>query len=960
MAGTTGNNSVNSTDGPEGLPTMADVSFEDMPKEMLKLFKEVESYVDRISKTWKDAIDETSKVTGELSKDKPGSGRLGLGSFTRAEKIQGLGLGVMAAGSAYMSMAPNTMAAVTQRIGADTYAGMSGMSSRQAIMQANAQVRGGATSAYGPTMAAMNLYSMGGYTANSLSSKNIMSQLGGLSAMTGMSNEQAAASVAGINGMNFLRMGVRVRDSKGNMLPPNQIINSVFNSLTRGGKITPEQAAAGFLNPGGKGYATLQAITGGDQALMATLQSGIMARAKKGSAITASDMKDPNKILNAMGVDQSSPLRANFRYNSSENRKLQATEQGLVGGYDASLRTTAALNDGYSKMAELLGPVNQGLMTLKGILQTFPQTGGMGGTISSLAGTGMGMLGHGMQMNMMSKVLARQGGAAGEEALLAGKMGMTMGKFGGYAGVAAASLAGGYLIGKGGKWLGNKLHASKGVTRGGSVLAGAGTGAAIGAGIGSVVPILGTGVGAVVGGIAGAIGGWFGSDGGEAPTSMNLGTGAGQDTHTPSKHHIVPVPKGTPVTSHFGPRPAAARAAAAQGRHISSNHKGTDFGVKSGTSITSAADGVVVEIGNQAAGWGNYVLIQHADGTKTRYAHLRRIGVSRNQKIKAGQVIGLSGGGPRDPGRGNAGAAHLHFEALNKAGVNVNPEAYLSGAGAQPSPTPAPSPTSGTKNFLSNGKGSTLDPHTGELSTPGLAALLGDSGAPLSWKRISKKYGSSNLASIVASVPEGFKGKPTENKKHLIQTIARHGFHGDALRTAYAISLAESGGRPNAVGDVGLQTEKWGPSIGLFQIRSLRNWKAYNDQYRDATRLPNPDFNAAAAFMKSNQGTNFKAWSTYTSGSFLKHLGEADVMAHAAGIGGEVGGLNLPHHTSSTHTASSGVGGVSLNNNSNVVIKLYMDVKIANSSIHEAERMVRMVGEKLKSDGMLKKIGASL
>jgi hypothetical protein len=202
MAGSTANNMTNTSDSPEGMASMGnDVSFEDMPKEMLKLFKEVEAYVDRIAKNWKQTVEETKKATGDINKDQPGSGRLGLGSFTRAEKVAGLGMGVMAVGSAYMSMAPNTMAAVTQRIGADTYAGMSGMSSRQAIMQANRQVGGGATSAMGATMAAMNLYSMGGYTANSLSSKNIMSQVGGLSAMTGMSNEQAAASMSQVNGM---------------------------------------------------------------------------------------------------------------------------------------------------------------------------------------------------------------------------------------------------------------------------------------------------------------------------------------------------------------------------------------------------------------------------------------------------------------------------------------------------------------------------------------------------------------------------------------------------------------------------------------------------------------------------------------------------------------------------------------------------------------------------------------
>lgn len=958
MAGSTGNNSVNASDSPGGMSSMGgQTSFEDMPKEMLKLFKEVEKYVERISKNWKATVEETKKAAGDINKDQPGSGRLGLGSFTRTEKMVGLGMGAMAVGSAYMSMAPNTMAAVTQRIGADTYAGMSGMSSRQAIMQANAQVGGGATSAMGPTMAAMNLYSMGGYTANSLSSKNIMSRLGGLSAMTGMSNEQAAASVAGINGMNFLRMGVRVRDSKGQLLPPEQIINQVVRATTRGGKLTTEQAAAGFLNPGGKGYNTLKAITGGDQALMATLQSGAMAYAKKGGALTAADMKDPNKMLDVMGVDKSSPIRANFRFNSSENRKLAATEQGLVGGYDASLRTAASLNDAYSKMADILGPVNDGLMTLKGILQTFPNAGNMGGTVSNIASGAAGVGTAALQYKMMSSFL-KGGGAGGAGAAgKAGSMAMTMGKFGGYAGTGALSFGGGYLVGKGGKALGKKLGVSDGVTRGGSALAGAGTGALIGAGIGSVVPIVGTAAGAVIGGVLGGIGGFFGS-GGEVGNTMDLGVAGDSGSHTATKH-LLPVPKGTPVTSPFGPRSKAAAAAKAQGRHISSYHKGTDYGAASGTAITSAAAGVVIETGNQAAGWGNYVLIRHADGTKTRYAHLRQIGVSRNQKVKAGQVIGRSGGGPKDPGRGNAGAAHLHFEAMSKSGVHVNPQNYLNAIGL-----PVIGASNQSHNSGSFGSSSSLfDKKDGSLSSSALAELLGSGGEPISWDDVTSRYSGTKLQNLINEVPDAYTGKPTANKKELIKTIAGKGFHGKALRTAYAISIAESGGRSNAKGDVSLQDNKWGPSIGLFQIRSLKDWKKYNDPYRDASRLYDPRYNAEAAFKKSNQGKSFKAWSTYTSGAFVKHLGEADAMAKAAAVGGAVGDpMDLPHGGASGHGNRSGRLNVSAD--SNIVINLSMPITIAHATAGDAQRLVKMISAKIKdefkNDQKLKHLGSSL
>ena len=500
-SGTAGQNFDSPSDGPssEFASMGKDVDFEGLPKNFIKYFKEAKKLVDSMVDEWSKAIKETEAATGRMSSSKTGAGRLGLGEFTRAEKV-GVGVGLAAFGaSTYMGVAPNTMAAVTQRMGADTYAGLSGMSSRQAIMQANRQAGGGATSAMGPTMAAMNLTYQGGYTASSLSSRNIMGQIGGMSAMSGMSNEAAAASVAGMNGMSFLRAGVQIRDRQGNLKPPNQIINDVYSFLYRGQKITKEQAAL-VLNPGSKGYATLQQITGGDAQLMQMIQSGIIARASAGSDkkfSSAMQSKDPNSMLNVLGVDKSSPIRSNFRFNASENRKLESTEQGLVGGYNVALRTTASLNDAYSTMADLLGPVNDGLMTLKGILQTLPNAGNMGGAIAGFTSALAGAASTLLQFALLSKLLGGGG--------VAGLFGKGAGLAGGLATGAAAVGVGlgagvaGYGVGKGGKALGKKIGASNTTTRVGSTLAGMGTGAAIGATIGSVVPVIGTGIGAVVG-----------------------------------------------------------------------------------------------------------------------------------------------------------------------------------------------------------------------------------------------------------------------------------------------------------------------------------------------------------------------------------------------------------------------------------------------------------------------------
>ena len=685
MAGTVGNNSVSSSDSESTsfASTSDQVDFDGLPKNFIKYFKEAKKLVDQMVEEWSKAIKDTEAATGKMGGDRPGAGRLGLGSFTRAEKV-GIGLGLASFGAAvYNSMAPNTMAAVTQRMSADTYAGLSGMSSRTAILQANAQVGGGATSAMGPTMAAMNLMYQGGYTANSLSSKNIMGQLAGLSAMTGMSNEQAAASMAGMNGMNFLRAGVQIRDRQGNLKPPNQIINDVYSFLYRGQKITKQQAAL-IMNPGSKGYQTLLQITGGDQALMQTIQSGIVARASNGSPLTASQMKDPNSILNAMGVDQSSPIRANFRYNSSENRKLASTEQGLVGGYDASLRTAASLNDAYSTMAGLLGPVNQGLMTLKGILQTFPNAGGMGGTVAGLAGGAVGLAKDYLGYKMISKLLGNTGVKA----------------------------AGGGIL----KGIFNFIKNPKNLLK-------LGEAAAIEVGAAAAAPETG---GASEVGAAGLLARLFGKGG---PSDHgNLGIGGPTDGSASS--FLYPVPKATPITSPFGPRDNSAHPG------ISANHHGIDFGTPVGTNLTAITNGVVSTIGNDAMGYGNWIEVKHDDGTASRYGHLSQIGVSRGQKVVPGQTVGKSGGKAGAAGAGNSTGPHLHFEFLDKKGVKVNPAPYLSGAPAGPIGTSISAPVSGPTATFSNSmssakkvvkKGSFVSKNISQLSSPVLSSSLSNS-----------------------------------------------------------------------------------------------------------------------------------------------------------------------------------------------------------------------------------------
>jgi len=104
-----------------------------------------------------------------------------------------------------------------------------------------------------------------------------------------------------------------------------------------------------------------------------------------------------------------------------------------------------------------------------------------------------------------------------------------------------------------------------------------------------------------------------------------------------------PLPSIVPITSGFGWR---------WGRL----HRGIDLGVATGTPVGAVLPGVVVEAGNAGDGYGNKVVLQHEDGSRTLYAHLDRIFVQPGQSVEASSILGLSGN------TGNSTGPHLHLE----------------------------------------------------------------------------------------------------------------------------------------------------------------------------------------------------------------------------------------------------------------------------------------------------------
>ena len=125
---------------------------------------------------------------------------------------------------------------------------------------------------------------------------------------------------------------------------------------------------------------------------------------------------------------------------------------------------------------------------------------------------------------------------------------------------------------------------------------------------------------------------------------------------------INPDPSKYRLSSGFGYRvdPVYGRAA---------RHAGVDFAMDSGNPIYSTGDGVVESVKFEFFGYGNHVVIDHGFGYKTRYAHLRNIGVVEGMKVKRGECIGESGNSGKSTG------PHLHYEVIYKDSP-VNPSNY--------------------------------------------------------------------------------------------------------------------------------------------------------------------------------------------------------------------------------------------------------------------------------------------
>lgn len=118
---------------------------------------------------------------------------------------------------------------------------------------------------------------------------------------------------------------------------------------------------------------------------------------------------------------------------------------------------------------------------------------------------------------------------------------------------------------------------------------------------------------------------------------------------------IFPLPAGSwEVSAYFG-----------DGR----GHKAIDLRAKSGTSIYAVADGKVVFAGWDGA-YGYCVVIEHKDGTRTRYAHAKQLCCAVGDTVSQGEAIAFVGSTGQSTGN------HLHFEVIVN-GRSIDPAPYI-------------------------------------------------------------------------------------------------------------------------------------------------------------------------------------------------------------------------------------------------------------------------------------------
>lgn len=146
----------------------------------------------------------------------------------------------------------------------------------------------------------------------------------------------------------------------------------------------------------------------------------------------------------------------------------------------------------------------------------------------------------------------------------------------------------------------------------------------------------------------------------EEPVDEVIRVGAQSGSRYDSRGYFIWPVEGN-ITSRFGYRTVSVG---------TNNHRALDIAAPKGTDVKAADSGTVVYSGWHDS-YGNYVKLQHDNGSYTLYAHLSKRLVKAGDRVAQGDIIGKVGS------TGESTGPHLHFEVRTPDNVRVDPEDYL-------------------------------------------------------------------------------------------------------------------------------------------------------------------------------------------------------------------------------------------------------------------------------------------
>jgi len=139
----------------------------------------------------------------------------------------------------------------------------------------------------------------------------------------------------------------------------------------------------------------------------------------------------------------------------------------------------------------------------------------------------------------------------------------------------------------------------------------------------------------------------------------------------------APLPKPDPLSGNSFRWPVKGRVVSGFGTKPDGSHNdGINISVPQGTPVKASENGVVAYAGSELKGYGNLVLVRHANNWVSAYANNEQLLVKRGQKVNRGQVIAKAGA------TGTVSQPQVHFE-LRKGSRPVDPTKYMSSMAAQ-------------------------------------------------------------------------------------------------------------------------------------------------------------------------------------------------------------------------------------------------------------------------------------